>query len=356
MSAQRVVVAMSGGVDSSVAAALLQDQGFEVIGITMQIWDGAQDVGGCCGLASIDDAKRVAEKLAIPHYVLNFRDVFREKVIADFCNEYQQGRTPNPCIRCNQYIKFEHLLKRAQQLDAAYIATGHYARIEFDGRRKRYLLKKGLDTQKDQSYVLYTMTQEQLKYTLLPLGELTKQKVRRIAKEKKLAVADKPDSQEICFVPDNDYGRFLKEYNSVETKPGPIVNTEGKVIGEHKGITHYTIGQRKGLGIADKQPLYVTAINKEENTIVAGKKEQAFRQELLAEDLNLIALGELNGSLKGQVQVRYKHPAAAAVILPQKENKVLIKFEQPQFAVTPGQAAVFYQDDIVLGGGTIATK
>ncbi|MFC1699673.1 tRNA 2-thiouridine(34) synthase MnmA [Candidatus Omnitrophota bacterium] len=355
MSKKRVVVAMSGGVDSSVAAALLLDQGFEVIGVTMQIWP-RQDTGGCCGAASAADARKAADQLGIPHYVLNFRAIFERKVIADFCAEYKQGRTPNPCIRCNQYIKFEHLLKKAKQLDADFIATGHYARIEFDQNRKRYLLKKGNDTSKDQSYVLYTMTQQQLQSTILPLGELAKAKVRALAKQKQLAVADKPESQEICFIPDDDYAGFLKQRFPKVFKPGPIVNGAGETIGQHQGIIHYTIGQRKGIGIADKQALYVTSINKEENSIVVGKKEQAFRQELLAEDLNLIALGELNGSFKAGVQVRYKHPPAAATIFPQDQGRVLIKFAQPQFAVTPGQAAVFYQDDLVVGGGTICSK
>ncbi|MCK4465377.1 MAG: tRNA 2-thiouridine(34) synthase MnmA, partial [Bacteroidales bacterium] len=269
---KRVVVAMSGGVDSSVAAALLKDRGFEVVGIYMHIWERSKD----------KDAKRVADKLGILHYELDLRDVFQDTVISNFCEEYKEGRTPNPCIRCNKYIKFDALAKKAKELGADHIATGHYARIGREkekGKRKkeRYVLKKGVDTKKDQSYFLYALTQEQLKYTLMPLGDLYKERVREIAKEKNLHVVNSPESQEICFIPDNNYGKFVKEYfdSSLITHhsslicPGPIVNKEGKIIGEHRGIIFYTIGQRRGMGIADKNPLYVIAIDKKNNTIRA---------------------------------------------------------------------------------------
>ncbi len=353
MRKKRVVLAMSGGVDSSVCAVLLQSKGFEVVGVTMQIAEGRAGAGSCCGLEAAEDAGRVAYKLGIPHYVLNFRNIFKEKVIADFCQEYKQGRTPNPCIRCNQYIKFEHLLKKARQLNADYIATGHYARIDFDKKKKRYLLKKGIDPHKDQSYVLYTMSQDQLRHTLMPLGKLTKSKVRAIARKKGLPVAERPESQEICFVPGNDYGAFLKKQIPRIASPGPIVNREGEVIGEHQGIIFYTVGQRKGMGIAARQPLYVISIDKKSNTVVAGKKEDAYSKELIADSLSFISKKKPKMPFRAKVKIRYLHPAASAKILPEGKDRVRVKFDQPQWAVTPGQAAVFYQGHTVLGGATI---
>ena len=252
----KVVVAMSGGVDSSVAAALLKKQGYEVIGITMQLQpssrlvEEADHFGGCCGLDAVTDAKKVAQRLNIPHYVVNFRDVFARQVIADFCREYSLGRTPNPCIRCNQYIKFNALLKRAQELGAGVVATGHYATIEKGNDSGRYLLKKGTDHQKDQTYVLYTMTQEQLCHSLFPVGCLTKEEVRHTAEKLGLPVAGKAESQEICFIPDNNYPRFLEEYTGITPRPGPIIDRQGNIVGEHRGIASYTIGQRKGLGLS----------------------------------------------------------------------------------------------------------
>ncbi|MDI6822200.1 MAG: tRNA 2-thiouridine(34) synthase MnmA [Actinomycetota bacterium] len=355
----KVVVAMSGGVDSSVTAALLKEQGYEVIGITMQIWpsdklaEEADRFGGCCSLAAVDDARRVAFKLDIPYYVINFREIFAQKVIANFCEEYTRGRTPNPCIRCNQHIKFDALLKKAKELNADFIATGHYARIGFDKEKKRYILKKGIDAAKDQSYVLYIMTQEQLAHTLMPLGNLTKTEARRKAAELGLPVAEKPESQEICFIPDNDYGKFLKEYIPKVAQSGPILDSRGNLLGEHKGIIFYTIGQRKGLGISAKEPLYVIAIDRERNAIVVGSEDEVYGSELIAEEVNYISIRQLTRSIKVKAKIRYKMKEAEAVVTPLNGGKVQVKFTQPQRAITPGQAVVFYQDDVVVGGGRI---
>ncbi|MFH1046232.1 MAG: tRNA 2-thiouridine(34) synthase MnmA [Candidatus Omnitrophota bacterium] len=352
MGKKRVIVAMSGGVDSSVAAALLKDQGYDVVGVTMQIWQPDAS-GSCCGLSGIEDARRVARLLKIPHYVLNFKQVFQEKIISPFCAEYSRGRTPNPCVRCNQYIKFDALLKRARQLDADYVATGHYARVQLNQRSKRFVLKKGRDSHKDQSYFLYALSQAQLRRILMPLGELTKQQVRGIAKKKGLPVADKPGSQEICFIPDNDYGRFLRQHSPKTVQPGPIVNREGQVIGRHQGIAFYTIGQRKGIGIAYKEPLYVAAIEKKNNTIIVGSKDEVYAAGLVANQLNFIYIKECPARLRVKVRVRYQHQVASATVFAEGKKAVRICFDQPQWAVTPGQAAVMYQGDCVVGGGTI---
>ncbi|MBU3933495.1 MAG: tRNA 2-thiouridine(34) synthase MnmA [Candidatus Omnitrophica bacterium] len=348
MRAKRVVVAMSGGVDSSVCAALLKDEGFDVVGITMQM-SGPSDF-------KAEAAKKTADKLGIEHRLLNLRDIFQEKVIADFCEEYKAGRTPNPCIKCNKYIKFGALLKEARRLGADYIATGHYARIEFDKRRKRYLLKKGIDSRKDQSYFLYTLSQEQLKQALFPLGAFTKDRAREVAQEKGLAAAKSSESQEICFIPDNRYGEFLKEYIPERAhKPGSIVNKEGKVIGGHQGIIFYTIGQRKGIGIADREPLYVASIDRENNTIAVGKKKEVYSDELIADNVNFISVDGLEAPMKVEAKVRYLHPPASATVVPQDKDRVRVKFERPQWAITPGQAAVFYNGDTVVGGGRICS-
>ena len=335
---------MSGGVDSSVCAALLKDRGLEVIGITMQIG---------YGIDRIEDAKVVAKKLKIPHYIVNLKDIFAKKVIANFCKEYGQGCTPNPCIRCNKFVKFGALLKEAKRLGADYIATGHYARIGFDKKKKKYILRKGIDARKDQSYFLYTLSQEQLKHTLMPLGELTKDRVRWIARKKGLPAAERPESQEICFIPGNDYGAFLKKQIPRIARPGPIVNKERKVIGRHQGIIFYTVGQRKGMGIAARHPLYVISIDKKRNTIVAGKKEDACSSELIAGNLSFISGKKPKIPFRAKVKIRYLHPATLTRVLPEGKNKVRVKFDRSQLAITPGQAAVFYKGDIVVGGGRI---
>jgi tRNA-specific 2-thiouridylase len=350
---------MSGGVDSSVAAALLREEGYQVIGVTMQIWPPdkqAYDVDrsdSCCRLDAIEDAKRVAYKLGIPHYVMNFRDIFSQKVIADFCQEYSLGRTPNPCIRCNQYIKFDALLKRAKELGANFVATGHHVRVEQDEASGRYLLKKGADQRKDQSYLLYALTQEQLEHALLPIGTITKERVREIARELKIPVAAKPQSQELCFIPDDDYPKFIREFIPQTVRPGPILDKQGNTLGEHQGIIFYTIGQRKGLGIAAQKPLYVTSIVHEKNAIVVGSKEEVFGTELIASRLNWISLTKLKEPITAKAKIRYLHNEAEAEITPIDTGEVRVRFKEPQMAITPGQAVVFYDGDIVIGGGTI---
>lgn len=355
----KVVIAMSGGVDSSVAAAILKEEGYQVIGVTMQIWPSDKHLdrfGDCCRLGAVEDAKRVAYKLGIPHYVMNFRDIFIRKVIADFCKEYSLGRTPNPCIRCNQYIKFGALLERARGLDADFVATGHYARVGKAEAGGRYLLKKGIDQRKDQSYVLYTLTQEQLEHTLLPIGNFTKERVREIARELEIPVAAMPESQEICFIPDDDYPKFLSEYIPQAVKPGPILDRQGGTVGEHRGILFYTIGQRKGLGISAKEPLHVTAIVQEKNAIVVGGKGEVYGTELIVYGLNWISLARLKRPITAKAKIRYLHNEAEAEINPIDEDKVQVRFKEPQMAITPGQAIVFYDEDTVIGGGTIEQK
>jgi len=355
----RVVVAMSGGVDSSVAAAVLREQGYEVIGVTMNLFSlpkevcRSENLKSCCGRKAQEDAHRVAIALGISHYVVDFRREFERTVIEDFSREYGRGRTPNPCIRCNQLIKFDLLLERARRLEADHIATGHYAQVEFDPAVGRYLLKKGQDKDKDQSYFLYPLTQAQLAKTLFPLAGLTKKEVRKIADTLALPVAQKEDSQEICFVPDRDYPKFLRERLPRAFRPGPILDVQGRVVGRHEGIIRFTIGQRRGMGIAAPHPLYVLSIDAEKNTIVVGKNEDLYRSRLEASDVNLIAFEKLSEPKAVLAKIRYKHAEAEAMIYPLDGGRVRVEFGKPQRAVTPGQAVVFYDGDTVVGGGII---
>ncbi|HZJ82239.1 MAG TPA: tRNA 2-thiouridine(34) synthase MnmA [Clostridia bacterium] len=361
MNKKRVVLGMSGGVDSSVAAYILKEQGYEVIGATMQIWPDLPDQiqereGGCCSLSAVDDARKVANHLDIPFYVINFKDAFEERVIDYFVDEYTKGRTPNPCIVCNRYIKFDKFLKKALDLDAFYIATGHYAHIIFDEAKNRYLLKECVDLGKDQSYALYSMTQYQLEHTLFPLGGYTKEQVRDIAHEVGLIVANKPDSQEICFVQDDDYGKFIEQRLGKKINPGHFIDTKGNVLGEHKGIIHYTVGQRKGLGITFGKPMYVVGIDPYKNVVVLGDNDEVFSREMIVGDLNFISIPSLTEPKKVMVKIRYSAPKVPGILNPMGDNKVKVLFDEPQRAITPGQAAVFYENDSVVGGGFIETE
>lgn len=357
---KKVVVGMSGGVDSSVAAYLLKEQGYDVIGVTMQIWQdedtcSIEDKGGCCGLSAVDDARRVAHQLDIPYYVMNFKDDFRDKVIDYFIDEYQIGRTPNPCIACNRYVKWETMLLRSMQIGADYIATGHYASIaKLDNGR--YALKKSATSKKDQTYALYNLTQEQLKRTLMPVGEYTKEEIRKIAEKIDLQVANKPDSQEICFVPDNDYASFIEEELGYKLPEGNFVDTSGKVLGKHKGIIHYTVGQRKGLGLSLGKPGFVVEVRPKTNEVVIGDNEDVFANKLYATNLNFMAIEKLTEPLKTKAKIRYSHKEASCEIKLVDEDTVECVFDEPQRAITPGQAVVFYDGDYVLGGGTIIKK
>lgn len=346
----RVVVAMSGGVDSSVAAVLLQQQGHNVIGVSMQIW-GDYTVSGqrsCCSPAHLDDARAVCEQIGIPYYAIDFKKEFENKVVSYFCKEYLAGRTPSPCIPCNHELKFKALWQKAKTLDADYIATGHYARIV--SQNGQFYLKKGVDNTKDQSYFLFSLTQEMLAHTLLPLGEYKKTQVRKLAHNFDLPVASKSESQEICFIPSGSYQEFLEKRCPEQFVKGDFINTQGQKLGGHKGIAFYTVGQRRGLGISASNPLYVVKINAENNTITLGEDLALYQSALLAESVHLDAFTK---DFRADVKIRYRHQPAVATVYPLEKGQAKIEFDQPQRAITPGQAVVFYQGDIVLGGGWI---
>ncbi len=353
MKQKSVLIGMSGGVDSSVAAALLKEQGYHVIGATMRLWTYSDSCTheGCCAESAVEDARRVCDKLGIDFYVMNFKELFREKVVDNFIDEYTHGRTPNPCIRCNKYLKFDAMLKKALAMEIDYIATGHYAIIEKDISGK-YLLRMSKAAKKDQSYVLYNFTQEQLAHTLMPLGGYNKNEVRKLAEKYGLQVANKPDSQEICFVEDDDYAKFIMDYSNYTPIPGDILDTNGNKLGEHKGLIYYTIGQRKGIG-AYGRPMFIKEIDAKNNTIVLGEKGMEFADELTASDVNFVSGEFPTEPIRLQAKVRYQAAPAYATLYPLENENVRIVFDSPQRAITPGQAVVFYDGDIVLGGGTV---
>lgn len=353
---KKVVVAMSGGVDSSTTAWLLKEKGYEVIGATMCIGVIERSPSGpvrCCSLSDIDDARRVALQLGIPFYVFHFREEFEKDVIEYFCKEYEQGRTPNPCIICNEKIKFGLFLRKALDMGADYIATGHYARLEFDEIKKGYVLKKAIDRRKDQSYVLFSLKREQFPYIIFPLGEFKKDEIRKKAFELGLKVYNKRESQEICFIQDNSYHTLLKQRLKKSTESGPIFDKNGKIIGTHKGISFYTIGQRKGLRIAIGKPLYVIKIDRETNGIVVGEEADVYGERFIVDKVNWIHSDEIPNSFCANVKIRYNHSGAEAMVYLRKQDEVEVIFKTPQKAITPGQAAVFYDGDKVLGGGWI---
>ena len=345
----KVLVAMSGGVDSSVAAFLLKQAGYDLFAAMMKLYGGEENT--CCSISDVEDARSVAFRLGLPFYVFNFADTFGQEVLERFVYAYQNGATPNPCIDCNRYLKFERFLHRASEIDCRLIATGHYARIEKQG--SRYLLKKAADLSKDQSYVLYAMTQPQLARTLFPLGELTKAKVREIAQAQGLVNAKKKDSQDICFAPDGDYARFIEQYTGIQSQEGVFKDKQGNTLGRHKGVIHYTVGQRKGLGLSAGEPLYVCEVCAQSNTIFVGSQEQLYAKALTARDINLIATNRLEGPVRVSAKIRYNQTEQPASVWQLDEDAIRVEFAQPQRAITKGQAVVLYDGDVVVGGGTI---
>lgn len=357
--AQRVVVGMSGGVDSSVAAYLLKEAGYDVIGVTMQIWQDedvctVQENGGCCGLSAVEDARRVAELLGIPYYVMNFKKEFRRHVMEYFTAEYLRGRTPNPCIACNRQVKWDALLKRSLEIGADYIATGHYARVErLDSGR--YAVRNSVTAAKDQTYALYSLTQEQLAHTLMPVGDYTKEEIRAVAQKIGLPVAEKKDSQEICFVPDKDYASFIERETGQRPPEGNFVNRRGEILGRHRGITHYTVGQRRGLNIAAGKRIFVLEIRPETNEVVLGDEEEVFTDTVRADRLNFMAIPELKLGESAELtgKIRYGHRGAPCTVTRTGADELVCRFREPVRAATPGQALVLYQGEYVAGGGTI---
>lgn len=342
---------MSGGVDSSVAACLLVKANYEVIGISLKLFSTTKQEQ-CCGIHGVEDARAVCQKLGIPFYALNYKDKFQESVIKYFCSEYKAGRTPNPCVICNKIIKFGELLQKAKSLGADYIATGHYAKVGYSNVLRRYILKKGRDKKRDQSYFLFSLSQEQLKHALFPIGDYTKEEVRKLAKGLGLKVHDKPASQDVCFIQDSDYHKFLRKWLNNKCKSGLIVNNECKTVGKHQGIAFYTVGQRKGLGCHTK-PMYVIRINREKNVIVIGEEKELYQDALIAKNVNWIDRENLTKPLKVKAKIRYKHKESEAVVSPFNKGSVKVKFTKLQRAIAPGQAVVFYDRDKVIGGGWI---
>lgn len=363
----RVAIAMSGGVDSSVAAAILREAGCDLVGFSMQLWDqrrnpagNSSPTGGCCSIEDLYDAREVAARLGIPYYVLDFQKEFEQTVVKNFVESYRRGLTPSPCVRCNSHMKFDRLLRMAEEIQAARVATGHYARVAWDKERQRYLLWQARDKNKDQSYFLFELNQSQLAKAIFPLGDLDKQQVRRIARRYGLSVANKPESQEICFIPDGDYAAFVERHwegvsgtREKSFSSGQIINSEGRVIGAHPGIHHYTIGQRRGLGIAHSEPLYVLELRPGENTVVVGERSRLEKRRCRVEQPNWISIPELSEPIWVQAKIRSRHKESPATIAPAENGVVEVVFDSPQPAISPGQACVFYQSEIVVGGGWI---
>ena len=351
---KKALIAMSGGVDSSVAALLTQQAGYTCIGCTMRLYQSEEertDAASCCSLSDVEDARAVAYRLGMPHYVFNFTGAFEADVIRPFADAYFNGATPNPCIECNRKLKFGKLYERAKLLGCSHIVTGHYARIA--SQNGRYVLQKALDGSKDQSYVLYMLTPEQLAHTLFPLGDLTKAEARAVAEAHGFLNSRKPDSQDICFVPDGDYASVVERVTGRVSPPGDFIGPDGAVLGRHKGVIHYTVGQRKGLGIASSAPLYVTGVDPANNTVTLSHGEGLFTDTLTVKHITLSAMDRLDSPVRADVKIRYRHPAQPATVEQTDEDTLRIRFDQPQRAVTKGQAAVAYLGDIVLGGGTI---
>jgi tRNA-uridine 2-sulfurtransferase len=368
VSAQTIAVAMSGGVDSSTVAAMLRADGHNVVGLTMQLWNQRrlagregmpeQVQGRCCSIEDVYDARAVAEDLGIPYYVVNHQDRFERDVVRPFVQDYLSGRTPIPCSLCNNHLKFDQLLITARQIGAELLATGHYARCEFSPERNRWLLRRATDPAKDQTYFLFGLTQEQLSRTLFPLGQMSKPQVRELARQHGLMLAEKPDSQEICFVPGGDYKRFIDAYldeqgEALPDTSGELVTSDGRVVGHHDGIHKFTVGQRKGLGVATGTPLYVINVNGAGGQITVGSNDELLSRTLVARDLNWIAIDELREPLRVKAKIRHRHEPAAATVEPASNGEALVTFEDPQRAITPGQAVVFYDGDLVMGGGWI---
>jgi tRNA-specific 2-thiouridylase len=365
----KIAVAMSGGVDSSAAAAILKEDGHDLVGFTMQLWNQRRGISvdengeplpsRCCSLDDVYDARRVAEELGFPFYVLNLEREFERDVVAPFITSYLEGETPIPCVACNSRLKFASLDRLAASLGCEKVATGHYARVEYDNQAGRFKLLRGKNIQKDQSYFLWELTQDQLSRSMFPLGEMSKPEVRDAARNSNLAIAEKAESQEICFVPDGDYAGFIDRYLAAEGETGrlpgagEIVNANGDVVGAHQGIHHYTVGQRRGLGIANEFPLYVVSIDSERNRVVVGGQDQLLSNEFTAAGVNWIAVDDPSTPLRAEVRVRYRHLPAPATITPQPQGRARITFDEPQRAITPGQATVFYREDEVVGGGWI---
>jgi len=353
----RALIAMSGGVDSSVAAQMMASRGYECVGCTMRLYEndvvGMDLMDTCCSLENTQDARSVTEKIGIPYHIVHYENLFRQEVIEPFIDEYLHGRTPNPCIECNRRLKFQHLYEKMQALGCDLLVTGHYARVRFDEESGRYQLLKALDLAKDQSYVLYVLTQEQLAHVQFPLGEQDKHKTREIASESGFQNAGKHDSQDICFVPDGDYAGFIERYSGKTCPAGDFVDADGNVLGRHKGIIHYTLGQRRGLGLPAANRLYVTGIDPESNTVTIGSNDDLMKTTLYARKVNLIAMDRIETPLRCSAKIRYRHKEQPCTVTQPEEDLLKVVFDEPQRAITPGQSVVLYDGDVVLGGGVI---